>query len=106
MNDFICHQACANIERRKSGEIKDDNATQQSAHLLEQLAQLILKLDMKEGVSPAGLGALQMFAKSALENAAQHGVQADVCPITKKEHNWWRDQGMDFPRCWDCGKRR
>ena len=43
-------------------------------YTLEQLAQLILKLDMKEGVSPAGLGALQMFAKSALENASQQSV--------------------------------
>ena len=48
MNDFICPKcnqpglpsiylpmctACANIERRKSGEIKDDNAAQQSMHL-------------------------------------------------------------------------
>ena len=51
-------------------------------YTLEQLAQLILKLDMKEGVSPAGLGALQMFAKSALENASQQSFALDgaTCP--------------------------
>lgn len=55
-------------------------------YTLEQLAQLILKLDMKEGVSPAGLGALQMFAKSALENASQHSVQADGACTCANRH--------------------
>ena len=53
-------------------------------YTLEQLAQLILKLDMKEGVSPAGLGALQMFAKSALENASQQQRAADSLKAGEK----------------------
>lgn len=44
-------------------------------YTLTQLAKLILQFDHQEGLSPASLENLKEFAKSALENASQQGVQ-------------------------------
>lgn len=43
-------------------------------YTLKQLAELVLRLDVQEGLSPASLEDLQGFAKSALENSAQQAV--------------------------------
>ena len=43
---------------------------------LEQLANLILQFNVKEGLSPANLDNLEDFAKAALENLANKGLQS------------------------------
>lgn len=49
-------------------------------YTLTQLAELILRFDHQEGLSPASLENLKEFAKSALENASQQTLASDVLP--------------------------